>query len=521
MALEVRARDADVPMGMTQIEDGDAKVLLVRDTMGLRAFQASCPHYGAPLAKGKLCGHTLYCPWHKAAFDIGDGALREPPALTGLTRYPVRVEGDTIIATLEPLAAPKPSTHGNDARTFVIVGTGAAAVSAATNLRREGFGGRILMIGREVGAPYDRPKLSKNFLAKKTEPSKMALETDFFAKHDVEFVMGPATRIDPATRGVTLEEGHVVTGDALLVATGSRAVVPNFAGRDLGNIFTLRSLADAIALSDAAETAKSIAIIGGGFIGLEAAAFLTKRGLVATVVAPEALPLSARFGDEVARALKAYHEGTGVRFVEGKVAGFEGDGTVRGVRLEGGDTIATDLALIATGAAPETGSLVGVDRRDDGGIAVDEDLRLAPGVWLAGDIAAFPESRSETRARIEHWRLAEQHGAHAARGMLGRVAPFTAAPFFWSNQGDKRLDYAGYAPDWDEIITHGDPAKLDFIAYYNARRSRVGGLRDRAQPADDRVPARARPELCADRPRAGSGGARGVNGDGDVDKPLF
>ncbi len=465
MTAEVRALAADIPMGMTQIQDGDAKVLFIRDQTGLRAFQASCPHYGAPLAKGELCGHTLYCPWHKAAFDIGDGALKEPPALQALEQYPIRIEGETVVAILEPMAEAKPSRKG-DTRTFLMVGTGAAAVSAATTLRHEGFGGRIVMIGREPGEPYDRPKLSKTFLAKKTDPSAIVLETDFFASHDVEFVHAAAMRIEPATRTVTLQDARVMTGDALLVATGSRAVVPKFAGGELGNIFTLRSLADASKLSAAAETAKSIVIVGGGFIGLEAAAFLTKRGLAATVVAPEALPLSARFGDDVAHAIKVYHEGTGIRFVHGKIARFDGDGSVREVRLEGGDTIATDLVLIGAGAAPETGNIVGIERRDDGGIAVDANLRVAPGVWLAGDIAAFPDPRSGTLARIEHWRLAEQHGAHAARGMLGSDAPFMAAPFFWSNQGDKRVDYAGYAPDWDRIVLHGDPAKLDFIAYY-------------------------------------------------------
>ena len=432
----------------------------------LRAFQASCPHYGAPLAKGEICGRILYCPWHKAAFDIGDGALLEPPALSGLQQYPIRVEGEKVVATLTPMAVSKPSVRTHDARSFLVVGTGAAAVSAVTTLRYEGFGGRIMMIGREQGQPYDRPKLSKNFLAKKTEPSKMALEPDFFAAHEVEFVMGPATRIDPAARGVTLRDGTVLTGDAMLVATGSRASVPKFIGGGLGNIFSLRSLADAIALSGAAETEKTIVIVGGGFIGLEAAAFLTKRGLAVTVVSPEALPLATRFGDEVAHALKVYHEGTGVRFMQGKVAEFEGDQTIRAVRLEGGGTIATDLVLIGAGAAPETGAIVGVATRDDGGIEVDATLRIAPHTWLAGDIAAFPEARSGTMARIEHWRLAEQHGAHAARGMLGNPTPFTAAPFFWSNQGDKRLDYAGYAPDWDRIILRGEPAKLDFIAYY-------------------------------------------------------
>ena len=466
MAAEVRAVEADIPMGLTQVEDGDAKVLFIRDAHGLRAFQAKCPHYGAPLAKGEICGQTLYCPWHKAAFDIGDGSLVQPPALKGLDQYPIRTEGEHVVATLSPLAKAGASPRAHDTRTFVIVGTGAAAVAAAITLRDEGFGGRLIMVGRESGQPYDRPKLSKNFLAKKTDPAAMLLEKDFYGAVDAEFLSSEARTIDVATRTVTLADGTVLEPDALLIATGSRAVVPPFAGGDLGNVFTLRSLADAEAISAAAETAKTIVVVGGGFIGLEAAAFLTKRGLAATVVSPEPLPLAGRMGDDIAHALKVHHEGAGVRFMQGKVAEFEGDGRVAQVRLEGGATLPADMVLIGAGAAPETDAITGIAKREDGGIAVGPDLTCAPGVWLAGDVAAFPEPRSGGTARIEHWRLAQQHAIHAARGMLGRSEPFHDAPFFWSNQGDKRLDYAGYASDWDEIVTRGAPAKLDFISYF-------------------------------------------------------
>lgn len=465
MATEVRAVEADIPMGMTQVEDGGTKVLFIRDVNGLRAFQATCPHYGAPLAKGEICGRRLYCPWHKAAFDIGDGSLVEPPALNSLAQYPIRNEGEKIVVTLEAMPESRPSSRAHDDRTFVIVGTGAAAVAAITTLRHDGFGGRLVVIGREDGEPYDRPKLSKNFLAKKTDPAAMALEKGFYAAHGVEFIASDATRIEPHKRSVALADGRTIIGDALLIATGSRARMPHFDGANLDKIFVLRSLADAVALSGAADMGKTITIIGGGFIGLEAAAFLTKRGLAATLVTPEPLPLSARFGDDIAHALKVHHEGTGVRFLQGHVARFEGEGSVTGVRLEGGDVLPTDLVLIGAGAAPET-SIIDAPKREDGGIAVDATLKLAPGVWLAGDIAAFPEAQTGTIARIEHWRLAEQQGMHAARGMLGDEKPFTDAPFFWSNQGDKRLDYAGYAPDWERIETRGEVAKLDFISYY-------------------------------------------------------
>lgn len=451
--------------GMVEAASGEAKVLLVRDASGVRAFQAKCPHLGAPLAKGEICGGRLYCPWHKAAFALSDGGLEEPPALEALTRYPVRIEGDAVVATLEPLAHPIPAPRDPETRVLV-VGTGAAAVACATSLRRLGFAGAITMVGREAHPPYDRTKLSKQFLAKPTPAEKTLLEPDFYAAHRIEPVHGTVARIEPEARRVTLEDGRALTGDALVIATGSRAVVPDFPGADLDGVHTLRSLDDAVHLSAAAEDAKRVVVIGAGFIGLEAAAFLTKRGLDVTVLAREAVPFAKRFGEAVGAALKRYHAGNGVHFAQGKVARIAGAARVEAVETEAGERLPADIVLIGAGAAPETGAVAGASVREDGGVAVDSALRLAENVWLAGDIAAFPERASGETARIEHWRLAQQHGTHIARQILNETGPFAGAPFFWSNQGDKRLDYGGYAPGFDRIVLRGSPDELDFIAYY-------------------------------------------------------
>ena len=464
-SVEIRVSISDVPMnGMKQAEDGEAKVLFVRDADGVRAFQAKCPHYGAPLAKGAICSGKLYCPWHKAVFDVTDGALLEPPALDGLHRYPVRLDGDVAIATLEAIAPEPPRPAGED-KTVVIVGSGAGGMATVTTLRFEGFAGRIIMIGREEAGPYDRTKLSKAFIAKHTDPDSL-LVPDFASHHKVEMVRGTAAKIESAARRVTLDDGRTFVGDALVVATGSRAVVPDLPGKDLRNVFTLRSLDDGVAISTAAGEAKSVVVIGSGFIGLETAAFLTKRGLQATVVSPEPLPFAKRFGDEVAAVIKQNQEAIGVTLLQGEVAALEGEGRVETVVLKDGRRLQPDFVVIGAGASPETSAFTGVPLREDGGIAVDATLRVAPGVWLAGDIAAYPDPRSGGLARIEHWRLAEQHGAYIAHAILGDEKPFTAAPFFWSNQGDKRLDYAGYIREWDRTITRGDMAKLDFITFY-------------------------------------------------------
>ncbi|MCJ2137264.1 FAD-dependent oxidoreductase [Methylobacterium sp. J-026] len=463
---EIRIALDAIPLGgKAEGKAGEDAVLFVRDVDGVRAFQAKCPHLGAPLAKGEICGGRLYCPWHKAAFAVADGSLEEPPALDGLTRYPVRIEGGEAVATLTPEPAPAKRAETPVAR-VLIVGTGAAAVACVTTLRREGFSGAITMVGREAHPPYDRTKLSKQFLAKPTPAEKTLLEPDFSAAHGVERIEAEATRIEPDARRVTLADGRTITGDALLIATGSRAVVPDFEGKDLDGVMTLRSLDDAVRLSAAAESAKRVVVIGAGFIGLEAAAFLTKRGLAVTVLSREDIPFAKRFGEAVGAALKRYHAGNGVTFVTGSVARIVGDGRVASVETESGGSLPADLVLIGAGAAPETGIIAGVEPDETGGIPVGADLRLADRVWVAGDIAAFREHGSGVTARIEHWRLAQQHGTHAARAILGAPGDFSGAPFFWSNQGDKRLDYGGYAPDFERIILQGDPAALDFIAYY-------------------------------------------------------
>jgi NADPH-dependent 2,4-dienoyl-CoA reductase/sulfur reductase-like enzyme/nitrite reductase/ring-hydroxylating ferredoxin subunit len=495
---EIRLALDAIPLGgKAEGKAGDEAVLFVRDGDGVRAFQAKCPHLGAPLAKGEICGGRLYCPWHKAAFSLADGSLEEPPALEALTRYPVRIEGGEAVATLSPEPAPAKRAETPVAH-VLIVGTGAAAVACVTTLRRDGFAGTITLVGREAHPPYDRTKLSKQFLAKPTPAEKTLLERDFSTAHGVERIRAEATRIDPDTRKVTLQDGRVLTGDALLIATGSRAVVPDFEGRDRDGVMTLRSLDDAVRLSDAAEHARRVVVIGAGFIGLEAAAFLTKRGLSVTVLSREAIPFAKRFGEAVGGALKQYHAGNGVAFVTGAVARIVGDGRVAAVETEDGTRLPADLVLIGAGAAPETGVVAGIEPDEHGGLPVGGDLRLAEGVWVAGDIAAFPERGSGVTARIEHWRLAQQHGTHVARAILGGTGAFSGAPYFWSNQGDKRLDYGGYAPGFDRIILQGDPAALDFIAYYVRAGRAVAACSIGRNPAftaflhllgEDRVPS--------------------------------
>lgn len=474
-AVEVSIALADLPPGQVRVAgDDEAKALFVRDEHGIRAFSAICPHYHLPLDEARLCAGRIVCPFHKASFEASSGRLADPPALHGLDHYPVRLEGARAVATLSRIKRGTDATGTLEPSAvntvFVIVGTGAAGTQAAVALRRHGFVGAIVMIGQEDEPPYDRPSLSKEYLGPPPPDESLRLEPgDFALTYGIQLVHGRVVAIEVGERRVTLADGQSFKGDAILVATGSHAVRPDLPGTDLDNVFTLRSFADARRFSAAARPGRRAVVIGGGFIGLEAGSFLCQRGLQATVVAREPVPMAGRLGADVANGLVALQREKGVVFELGQapVALEPGPaGAVRGVRLADGRLVEADLVLLATGSRPATEALRDVDLAEDGGVPADAYLAIGDSVYVAGDIAAWPERHSGTRARIEHWRVAGQQGMRAARNMLGLREPFEEVPFFWSNQAGHGLDYAGHAPGFDRVILHGEPARADFIAFY-------------------------------------------------------
>ncbi|HTH95778.1 MAG TPA: FAD-dependent oxidoreductase, partial [Stellaceae bacterium] len=282
--------------------DGDDKVVLLRHGGELRAFSATCPHYGAPLEKGLVCGGRLVCPWHKASFDAADGSLVEPPALEGLARYPIRLDGDSAIVTLAPMPAKDSGWDGEadeDEGTFGIVGTGAAGLAAARALREFGFAGRIVMLGQEEGTPYDRPALSKEVPAGKLEPEEASLKSSFYQDNAIDFRRMEVEIIDVANRRIAFHNGAGLNCDALLIASGSQPKKPDLPGTHLGNVLVLRSQEDARHLADAAKEGHKVVIMGSSFIGLEVATGLAKRGLKVDVVSSDTVPLARPFGPEI------------------------------------------------------------------------------------------------------------------------------------------------------------------------------------------------------------------------------
>ena len=376
-----------------------------------------------------------------------------------------------------------------DTRTFVIVGGGAAGEYAAQTLRREGFAGRLVVVSADAEVPYDRTKLSKAYLAGKAKPAGLPLrEKDFYDTQKIELLTGTrATGLDLNKQEISLEGQPPLRYDQLLLALGG---TPNLLGKlpghDLAGVLPLRTQADADALLAATQEAKQLIVIGSSFIGMEAASSLIGEGRAVTVIAQEKVPFARVLGPEIGAIFQQLHEAKGVQFeVEAEVTELVGEGgRVTGVRLKTGRTLPADAVVLGVGVRPATDFLKeSLPLEKDGGLTADAYLQVAESVYAAGDIAHFPLAATGRPARIEHWRLAQQHGRTAARNMLGRKEKFTAAPFFWTQQYGKSLRYAGHAEKWDDIIYHGNLHEQDFLAFY-VREGRVIAAAGMGRDAD-------------------------------------
>jgi NADPH-dependent 2,4-dienoyl-CoA reductase/sulfur reductase-like enzyme/nitrite reductase/ring-hydroxylating ferredoxin subunit len=478
--------DADLLEGaMRAVEAGGRKILVARVNGVCHAIDATCPHAGGPLNEGVLHEGVVVCPWHKAAFRVATGERVEPPAVDNLQRFPVRVaDGRVHVSVGDQWNRVQDTAPGGDARCMVIVGAGAAGAIAAQTLREQGFSGRVVMIGREDCLPYDRTVLSKYALSGQKGGEKSPLQdAAFYQAHGIERLAQEVVAVDPAGRVVTFADGTSLAYDAALMATGGVPRPLTFPGADLDGVFLLRSAADADAVVEAAGRARRAVVIGAGFIAVEAAGSLRERGLEVAVVAPQQAPFERQLGPEIGNVFRRVHERQGVVFHLGEeVEAIEGDGRVQRVRLKSGAVLDADLVVAGLGVTPATGPLHGVPRRQDEGLDVDAHLCVTEGLYAAGDIAAFPLRGDGEQVRVEHWRVAEQHGRVAALNMLGHGVAYDAVPYFWTIHYRKRLDYVGHAEAWDEVVVDGDLEKPEFTAFYvhGAKVAAVAGWgRDR------------------------------------------
>jgi len=463
--------------GMKSFNVGGTCMLLARDGQEVWAVGGHCTHQGGPLGEGVRVGRKVICPWHHAMFDLANGAHCEPPGEGRLTQFPVTVRNGTIMISLENERVSEHDdeiadvpAHKTD-RIFAIVGAGAAGRNAAEELRRQGYDGRIILISMEKDAPYDRTALSKDFLAGDIELAQLEiLNRDKLSKKGIELILDKKVqKIDAKHKMIHFEDGGDMKYDACLAAPGSAAREPDIAGRDLLGVYSLRTKSDGLRLKNAASQAKKIVIIGSGFIGMETAAVFAKQGKLVTVVSPDKKPFAKIFGDKIAEGLVNAHRAAGTAFELGEsVVAIEGkDNHVTGVRLESGVVIPADLVLVGIGAKPNIDLLMGVAFSNDGGVVADETLKAADGLWVAGDIASFPSRfAKEANLRIEHWRLAEQLGRHAARAMMGdKASTSSIVPFFWTHQ-HWMMALVGHPKSVASVHIEGDVRSGNFMAYY-------------------------------------------------------
>ncbi|MEO8586452.1 MAG: FAD-dependent oxidoreductase [Acidobacteriota bacterium] len=444
---------------------GDA-VVLVRTGGALFAVGATCTHYSTPLAGGLVDGGALRCPLHHACFDLSTGEALRAPAFAPLACYAVEVR-DGLVRVGARKAAPATRTRGAEGpASVVIVGAGAAGYAAADALRREGFRGSVTLLGAEETGPVDRPNLSKEYLTGEAPEEWMPLPLP----EGVDVRAGArVAALDVAGKRVLLADGSAVPWDALLLATGIEVVRLEVPGGDLPHVHTLRTLADGKAIAAAAKSSRRAVVVGAGFIGLEAAASLRKLGVAVDVVAPGP-PFEKVLGPEVGAFLKRLHEEHGVVFHLGEsVASI----SKTAVRLKSGAELTADLVVVGIGVRPATGLAEGAGLRTDRGILVDERLETSvKGIFAAGDVARWNDSRFGGSIRVEHWVVAERMGAAAARAILGVPEPFRDVPFFWSAHYDVFLAYVGHAERWDRIDVHGSLASKDAtLAYREGERT--------------------------------------------------
>lgn len=354
-------------------------------------------------------------------------------------------------------------------RTIVTVGAGQAAAVAARNLRRQGFDGRIVLIGDEPHAPYQRPPLSKEFLAgTDSESALWILRPSWIADNDVEILTGTRVlRVHPDTRTVALDGGSGIEADAVLFATGGAARTMTVPGPRPDLVHYLRTLDDALRLAPALQPGKRLAVIGAGFIGLEIAATAAAAGMAVTVFDSVPVPLARVLGSAMGQAVSRLHREHGVDLRTGvQLAGVRtsADGVLIDV-LGAAEPFEADAVVIGIGITPNTAAAEASGLRVQDGIVVDAAGRSSiPNIYAAGDVARRYSARAGCHIRPEHFDNASRQGVAVSHAMLGRDAPSDDAPWFWSDQHGRNLQFVGTATG--EPVIRGDIGALDFTGFY-------------------------------------------------------
>jgi 3-phenylpropionate/trans-cinnamate dioxygenase ferredoxin reductase subunit len=355
-------------------------------------------------------------------------------------------------------------------RANVIVGASLAGATAAITLRDEAPGDTVILIGSEREPPYERPPLSKTYLRGETSfDNALVRPAGFYAEHGIETMSGTTVvRIDVSARFVELEDHRRVPFDALLIATGARNRRISIPGSDLEGIYSLRTRQDADRIRAEMIPGRRAVVVGMGFIGSEVAASLRLAGLDVVTVDPSKTPLFRVLGEAVGEALAELHRAHGVRTIFGDtVAAFEGTKRVARIVTKGGQHLDCDLVVTGIGVEPVVDLLAGSGIQIDNGVVVDEYCETnIKGVYAAGDVANHYQPIFGRHIRVEHWQNAIKQGVAAARNMLGKRIAYDEIPWFWSDQYDANLQYAGFHVSWEHLVIRGRLDSRSFLACY-------------------------------------------------------
>ncbi|XP_041657340.1 apoptosis-inducing factor 3-like isoform X2 [Cheilinus undulatus] len=462
---------------MMEVEVGHHSVLLTRSEGQFNAIGNQCTHYGAPLSKGYISGHTVRCPWHGACFNVHTGDLEEFPGMDCLPCHKVKIQNSKVYVTVNKRTLKQEkrikimgSAVPGVTHTILLLGGGAASLICAETLRQEYFGGRIIMATRDDLLPYDKTRLSK--VMNVESDSILLRRTEFFHKFDIEvWLRKEALSVDTERKTVTFDDGSVQSYDQLLISTGCRAKGLDLPGMKLNNVKMLETPEDARQIHSACLGC-NVVLVGTSFVGMEIASYLIDKAASITVIGSSEMPYQNTLGREIGKVTMKMLSEKNVKFYMNdnvtEVIGAEGK--VKEVVLKSGKVIPADVLIVGIGIKPNSEFLRGGKIQMDSKhfVTVDKYMRTnVPDVFCAGDLATFPLKMAKNRlVNIGHWQMAQAHGRIAALNMLGKQTELSSVPFYWTVLLGKTIRYAGYGEGYTEIVMKGKFEDRKFLALY-------------------------------------------------------
>ncbi|KAG9487849.1 hypothetical protein GDO78_007575 [Eleutherodactylus coqui] len=474
---------------MREVDLGCGKALLIKQNGEYYAIGHKCPHYGAPLVKGVLTRGRVRCPWHGACFNIATGDIEDFPGLDGLPKFQVKIEKERVYirASKQALQSQRRtkvmakcialSNYSTANTNMLIIGAGPAGLVCAETLRQEGFSDRIVMCTSEKYLPYDRSKLSKSM---DSQAEQILLRSkEFFHTYNIEVLTETqVVNVDTKSKMVVFKDGFRMEYNKLLIATGSTPKTLTCKGKELDNVFTIRTPEDANRVVKLA-TDRNAVIVGASFLGMEVAAYLCEKAHSVSVVELENIPFKKFLGEKVGLAIMKMFESNRVKFyMQTEVSELrEQEGKLKEVVLKSGKVLRADVCVIGIGASPTTGFLKqsGVTIDSKGYIPVNKMMQTnVPGVFAAGDVVTFPLAfRNNKKVNVPHWQMAHMQGRIAALNMLAQGTEINTIPYLWTAMFGKSIRYAGNGEGFDDVIIQGDIEELKFVAFYTRRSVRT------------------------------------------------